>query len=134
MKNAPVHILSPFAFYSRGLSRAGTVTSFVVAVLPRNVISFNESYDRRAGKFSRLAALSTESASSADNLQKFPLLRERVAFFPLSRGIRSTEFGKSRGIIELTSTESQSNFAKCCSPRCSTLKSLSSKKKKIREE
>jgi len=127
-----VHIFSPLAFYFPSLSRAETVTSFVVAVLPRNVISFsfNESCSHHVGKFSRMAgapALVRYNVSSADNLQKFPLLCNHVTLFFL-HGIWSIEC-EERNIIEFMSIESQysqSNFAKSF-VRVVTLKSITVK-------
>lgn len=66
------------------LSRIGTVTSFAVAVLPRDAISF--SFSESCGRKILSGDRASNLASSTDNLQKFPLLRRgRVIYAEFAR-------------------------------------------------
>lgn len=98
----------PLLVLPGSFSRTRTVTSFVVAVLPRDVIffGFNESATAAARReilsVGRAPGSRPAPASSADNLQKFPFLCVTASPFFSTRKILSIE-RKERGIIELAS-------------------------------
>lgn len=110
----------PFGFYFfPGLSRVRIVTSFAVAVLPRDAISF--SFRENCGrKIPSEQSRESNLASSTNNLQKFPI----TSWPRYIHGICSIKWEERYYRIGASRLGSRFNFVKCyCSPL--TLKFLS---------